>query len=245
MYADRQRQAREQEALNKRSQKYWAGQDEEFRRLSLGNSLNKYIEEEKSRSAEVDDPVLKAANDARRRIQQEMEKNQAYISKQDQESYVAQAVEIAKAEQARTVETQRQKELKEEMAALDEDAQRRASKWADKALTKDDERRREELALFDDVGAGRISMNQYDQAMAGIAKAYAPDPEKPQKVKLDFGGDNLYQSRFATRAPGGGSAIDLLKRIAELLKSNDANQRAQARALLDWLNANGLAVGAA
>lgn len=246
MFLDRQRQAREQAVLDKRSKQYWQGQDEEFRRQSVGNSFNKYLDEQRVGIAELDDPLAKAASDARRRLQQDMEKNQAWIPKQEQEAFVAAAVEVAKAEQARSAELEKQKELKEEMARYDEEAQKRVKGWIEKSMSEKELRNRDELKLLEDMTAGRISKSMFDQAMIGIAKQYADDPEKAKKVKLDFGGDNVYASRFATRGLGRETTTnDLLKKIAELLKSNDANQQQAAKGLIDWLNLNGVAVGAA
>lgn len=243
MFLDRQRQARDQKANEERKQKLLAEQDAVFRLESTRGSINKFLGEQREGVGAMNDPLSQAAIDARNKIKQEMERSKTWIPQKEQDQFVAAAVEIKKAELAKTAELERQKELKQEMEELDKKAADTARGWIDKSMSDREKRNRDELKLLEDMTAGRISKATYDQAMMGIAKAYAPDSDKAQKVKLDFGGDNMYHSRFATRGLGNQtSTSDLLKKIAELLKSNDASQRASAKALIDWLNANGVAV---
>lgn len=242
MFLDRQRQERDQKINEERKRKLLAEQDATFRLESTRGSINSFLGEQREGIGAMDSPLVKAAIDARKKIKQEMEKNNAWIPQKEQDQMVAAAVEIAKAEEAKRAELERQKELKEEMADLDKQSADRISGWIEKGMSDKELRRKDELQLFGDMMAGKMTQAMYDRAMAGIAVQYAGKEDK--KVKLDLGGgENSYESRFATRAPGTVSQLDVLKKLLQELKDGNHKQRLEAKTLTDWLERNGIVLG--
>jgi hypothetical protein len=151
-----------------------------------------------------------------------------------------------KIEKDKATEQEKQNELAEKRSEIDRRMGTAADAWKERSMTAQEKQNRDELEVLGLMMSGRINERQYQKIMDSIAIDYTkPDAKgKPDKVQLDLGGgDNSYESRFATRAPGTVSQLDVLKKLLTELKDGNHKQRLEAKMLTDWLERNGIVLG--
>jgi hypothetical protein len=247
MFADQQRREREAQAIAARKERMKQEQDVLRRQTMTRNELDKYIKSEQESSAAKDDPLAQAAIATRARIKAEMERGGGHIPLQEQDQMVAAAVEIRRVELEKEKTLERQRDLKAEMADLDRKSVSWADAWIERGMSDSQLRQRDEMKAMEMMLSGQLLQGQYQRIMDSIAIDYTkPDAnaKKSNKVQLDLGGgDNSYESRFATRAPGTVSQLDVLKKLLKELQDGNHKQRLEAKMLTDWLERNGIVLG--